>query len=287
MTGMRRQSRGGTRNETRNPIPDRPRPQFALPASLADRAACAGCESREAAATHSACAGGGVRNGVWDGACMVAIMINPLFLDCESIKGVLPSDLHKRIEGIEYALSWKEEAARGYAGMGLACVCAATMGNVDYAYIMDGPQKNYTASWNLPALLNTHDPIVTFGGESFDFPLLATNGFPVDPAKSFDFRVEIHEALHLAPGEHSGVTLASLALVNGLDDQKSEDSGGMAPVLWQRGEYDRVVAACMQDVQILKQLWIRVLEGSSLFIEEQKAVDIETPDPRKFWPTRN
>ena len=181
-------------------------------------------------------------------------MSKRLFLDVETAKGCLPDNPSKILPGIEYASDWATEAERGYIGMGISCVVVQDINAREWRLLAEKEQD-----WLfLRQLVEASSCVATFGGATFDEVILSSHGIYIPNVMSYDLRKEIRECLRFEAGAHSGITLDALAEANGLP-RKDAASGAMAPVLWQRGERERVLNACSQDCTLVRLLIDKVM----------------------------
>ncbi len=160
-----------------------------------------------------------------------------LWLDCETKRPVLPKSGQPEF-GIEYANDWTD-----YKGMGISCVCVQVSDGS--AHVFDDGDLS-----GLQTLINYSEKIVTFNGDSFDFPLLEAFGLIVPRIKSYDMLTKIKERT----GKR--VKLNDLARRN-LNTGKSGD-GALAPVLYQQGQIIKVIDYCFNDVAITYRLWKQI-----------------------------
>jgi len=196
-------------------------------------------------------------------------MIMEIAFDIETLRPCRPSDPSKIVEGVDYALSWPEEAARDFAGMGIACVVVQEL---EYGeewrysaetYVSDLDLRIEVQSW-----LDQSSRYYSFAGDDFDLKLLRQNGFRLDFAKSFDLRTAIRQALGIPDDGHTGITLDGLAIANNIEG-KSKDSGAAAPILWQQGDLDRVINGCSGDVRIVRGLVGLVRRDGGLWLPDR------------------
>lgn len=160
-----------------------------------------------------------------------------------------------RDAGIQFASGWKD-----YSNMGVAVLCAPTLRECSIypselmfqksIYFTDSNLRN--AEW----FFNQFDLHVSHNGDSFDAPLLSAHGVFLDPARSYDLMTEWQRET----GKR--VKLDDLAQANGLPG-KTED-GAIAPILWQRGERERVIKYCFHDCLLTGQLFQKVIDGEPL-----------------------
>ena len=151
-------------------------------------------------------------------------------------KGVITEDLPA---DIEYCAGWTD-----FAGMGLACLCFVDV---------DTGERLPWAGEDNPVLagfiIAQAALLVSFNGLSFDARVLSALDSPliVPAAKHYDILDEIYRATRRR------FKLDDLARVN-LGRSKTED-GANAPILWQRGERERVIEYCFNDCEITAEIF--------------------------------
>lgn len=167
--------------------------------------------------------------------------MNILWLDCETRRPVAPKN-GQMIFGIEYAEGWTD-----YTGMGISVCCVQDSSGRASVY----GQENIR---DLQQTINYADKIVTYNGESFDFPLLEAHGLIVPRAKSCD----IHAKIISVTGKR--VAMNDLAARN-LGLQKT-GKGADAPIWWQESQREndaskilKIVDYCLADVALTYRLW--------------------------------
>ena len=168
--------------------------------------------------------------------------------DCEIINGIPPISM----PNITYCSGWSD-----FKNMGISCICA-------YDYEED-IYHTYCAD-NFPAfqrLVYQSDIVVGFNSRKFDDKLCAAHGIEV--ATDYD--------IYLQAGK-SG-SLSKLCEKN-LGTKKSL-SGKSAPILWQRGNYGKVIDYCLTDVTLTVKLLNFIMETGSIIDKTGKEVLINGP----------
>lgn len=104
-------------------------------------------------------------------------------------------------------------------------------------------------------LVNQADEIVGFNSLGFDDPLCQAHGIHIET--TFDLMVEVRRAAGepLSGKCTPGYNLARLSEVN-LGRQKT-GHGSKVPDLWQAGEKQAVIDYCLNDVELLRDLYFR------------------------------
>lgn len=182
-----------------------------------------------------------------------------LIYDIETLCPVLTKDTVP-IPGIKYASSFQD-----YEGLGIACLCC---------YLADREQYRVFDKHNIHEfmyLLVEYDQVVGFNNRKFDNNLLLH--FQLADAKtltsrSYDILREVYIGLALNPEgpffdkKYKHNNLNSLAEQN-LGEGKVLD-GQLAPVLWQQGQYAKVIDYCLDDVRLTKKLFDLIAKTGKL-----------------------
>lgn len=173
------------------------------------------------------------------------------------IQKAIAKDGEPRLAGIDYCKGFTD-----FIAMGVACVCA---------YCYDRDQFFVYGEFELEEfqkLVNQADVVVGYNILGFDNPLMAANDVVIPEARSYDLLAEIKRAL----GHR--VSLDAICQANGFGTKN--ESGALAPVMWQRGEHTRVINYCLNDVRLTKKLLDRVIRRGF----------IKTPDGKLIQPRK-
>jgi len=179
-------------------------------------------------------------------------MENILIYDCETIK-VISAKTPKM--SLQYCNSWYE-----YDKMGIS-VIAFWYKNKTYH---EANLEN-KIPWNncrlFIQILFENPKIVGFNSKKFDDLLLGANG--IDIKTSIDLLDEIRLAAYGSKNwdrqpKGFSYSLKNIALANNLE---KTGSGEIAPVLWQQGKYNEVIEYCKNDVEITKEIFIKLKSG--------------------------
>lgn len=167
-----------------------------------------------------------------------------LFYDCE-IANCIPGNYFKE-DGYTYCKGWED-----FKGMGISCIAT-------YA-----SWKGYNIYLNhqldeLQDLINEADEIVGFNSIAFDDKLLEANG--VNCKTTYDLLCETRIAAGMPPHyvprvTRKGYALQDVSMAN-LDFGKS-GHGALAPLLWQDGKFKQVIDYCLNDIELLIELYER------------------------------
>ncbi len=175
--------------------------------------------------------------------------------DIETIRPVRPRDEAQILPGIEYADSWTD-----YTGMGIACICCYDY-EADRFRVFGGFDSRADpepADLDRFAAFAANRIVIGWNNRRFDDPLLAAHG--VDVVESWDIKAALMQA---GCGGQRGNSLEAFAKTNIGGTGKSM-SGDMAPVWWQRGQRERVIDYCLQDVNLTRRLLDRLIHKGEL-----------------------
>lgn len=147
--------------------------------------------------------------------------------------------------GIRYCKGWGD-----HAGMGISVLVAARPdGSEVHVFIGDAkcPEWNRENHIGLFAeLAESAELVIGHNSRSFDAKVLAASGIHIDERRHLDFYHEIKKATREPFAK--GYKLNDICKRIG-GPQKSDD-GALAPMLWQRGERQRVIDYCINDIQM-------------------------------------
>lgn len=158
-----------------------------------------------------------------------------LFYDCEIINDPI-------------ALGWKNFKALGICVIGCYANWLPKSQQLQY-FTVDGGFEGFQA------LVNQADEIVGFNSISFDDPLCQAHDIHIQT--TYDLMVEIRRAAgeSLSGTCTRGYNLARLTEVN--LGRKKTGLGSEVPALWQAGKRQEVIDYCLNDVQLLVDLYQR------------------------------
>jgi hypothetical protein len=165
-----------------------------------------------------------------------------LFYDCE-IVNCIPDPYRNNQPDLSYCDGWHD-----FEGMGISVIGTYWKGKYR-AFFFHQLQE-------FQEIVNQADEVIGFNSISFDDRLMAANG--VDITTTYDLLYEVRKASD-QPGRYvrgltrRGYSLQNLAVAN-LGVGKT-GSGEFAPKLWQRGERQKVVDYCLNDVRLLVKLY--------------------------------
>lgn len=175
-----------------------------------------------------------------------------LLFDIEILKAIPTGDL---IPGIEYCSGWND-----HENVGISVICAYSYLDSRFHVFL---QDNFHAFQDLA---DSSKSIIGFNSISFDDSVCGKNGIRVKT--TFDLLREIYKAKGLDPfpvkftSAYRGYSLNAVCKANGVGQKTGH--GALAPVLWQQGKFDEVIAYCQNDVLLLKLLIDKVLARQPL-----------------------
>lgn len=182
-----------------------------------------------------------------------------LIYDIETLCPVLTKDTTP-LPGIKYASSFQD-----WEGLGIACLCCYLMDEEKYRVFDEHNMKEFTE------LLKSYDVMIGFNNYKFDDNLLSHFNIIDDEfimGASYDILRNVYNGLGLNPDgpfydkKYKGNGLNKLAELN-LGESKVLD-GQLAPVLWQQGQYAKVIDYCLDDVRLTKKLYELILKTGKL-----------------------
>lgn len=186
-----------------------------------------------------------------------------MIYDCEIIKGILARG-ETAVPGIEYCAGWDD-----HANMGISVICA-------YDYV-DGRYRVFCEDGfsDFVDLARVRSPVIGFNSLRFDDKLCVAN--ELDVATEYDLLVEVWRAA----GRFSPSGLDALAKANSVGAKTGH--GALAPVLWQQGQYGKVIDYCLDDIRLTKGLVDRVLRLGKLRDPRKPEHELKLRRPRADW----
>lgn len=171
----------------------------------------------------------------------------------------------KPVDGIKYCNGWTD-----WAGMGFS---VAEVWNsedkVSYTFLKDNLK-------NFQTMIDSADCVAGYNNQNFDANVLKAQGINIPEAKTYDLMLEALKGAGHTQTRVKGYKLDSFCEVN-LNTHKTED-GSQAPIMWQRGEYGRVIQYCRFDTILTTELIKRVHTNHYLIDPvTRKNITIKTP----------
>lgn len=169
-----------------------------------------------------------------------------IIYDCE-IKRCIPQKGKINNPSLQFCQGWTD-----YIGMGISVICVYEF-NTDtmHTLLPDNPLHRAGLQYLL-----TNNLAVGFNNNRFDNNLLNAYGFVIPD--SYDIFEEIKKIRGQYP---KGYKLDQIAQANNLTGKAESEGGALAPVLYQRGEIERLYKYCQQDVVMTREVYKLVLEG--------------------------
>ena len=124
-------------------------------------------------------------------------------------------------------------------------------------------------------LIEQADVLITFNGDHFDIPLL-DKYYPGDLTriKSLDLLKEVRKSL----GHRIGLGLIAQGTLN-----KPKGGHGLEAIeWWRKGEIEKIIKYCLEDVKITKEIYEYALLNKKLKYKEGEQI-IEFPIDTKGW----
>ena len=146
---------------------------------------------------------------------------------------------------IETKNTFQDAASNDPADLDISVVCIHDSENPENEGYSSYLEADFPKLW---PILERADMLITFNGDHFDIPLL-NKYYPGDltKIKSLDLMVEVKKTL----GRRIKLdTLAEATL-----GKKKSGHGLDAIIWWRKGEIDKIIKYCIEDVRITKELY--------------------------------
>lgn len=197
----------------------------------------------------------------------MADRLSILLYDIEIKRAILARD-DTPIPGIAYCRGWSD-----HLGMGIAVVCAYDYLDATYRVFDDQHLDD------LARLIEAREIIAGFNTIGFDNKVLSAHGIPIPAQKNYDMLVEIKKNAPAASfgNGRSGLKLDDCCRAN--FGTEKNGSGADAPLLYQRGEWEKLVKYCLHDVRLSKMLLDRIIEKGEILDPrfEGKVIKVAKP----------
>lgn len=177
--------------------------------------------------------------------------------------------MRKIVFDIETTNFFTDTGSNDPASLSLACVCIHDSATDAYSsyFVEDLPK--------LWPILEKTDILIGFNSDHFDIPIL--NKYysgDLRKIKSVDIMKEIKKKL----GRRIGLDAVASATLG----KKKSGSGVYANVWWRRGEKQKVVDYCIDDVRLTKELYKYALQNAKVKYHDGKLLR-ELPLDTKHW----
>lgn len=170
---------------------------------------------------------------------------------------------------IETRNSFQEVGKADPAALDISVVCAYDSETESYyTYTQEDLHKFWP-------LIEQADVIVTFNGDHFDIPLL-NKYYPGNllHKKSLDLLKEVKKSL--------GFRVGLGVIAQGTLNAAKSGHGLEAIEWWKKGEIDKIIKYCLDDVKITKDVHDYAIKNKKLKYKEGEAI-IEFPIDTKDW----
>lgn len=177
--------------------------------------------------------------------------------------------MRKIIFDIETRNSFQDIGRAEPALLDIAAVCIYDSETQSYSSYL---QEDLNKLW---PILEKADVLITFNGDHFDIPLL-DKYYPGDLTriKSLDILKEVRKSL----GHRIGLGLIAQGTLN-----KGKGGNGLEAIeWWKKGEIDKIVKYCLEDVKITKEIYEYALLNKKLKYKEGDQI-IEFPIQTDTW----
>lgn len=167
---------------------------------------------------------------------------NTWVFDLEIIAAI-PSKGEAPVPGIRYCRHWGD-----HSNMGVSVLCCARPDGSDMRTFTGDPFMPLNTAWGtlmeFYQLSLAADLLVGYGSVFFDAKVLAARGIHLRPARHMDLHREVKKALNNQAPKGWSLSAASERIGY---NAKAYD-GALAPIDWQRGNYQQVADYCQTDV---------------------------------------
>lgn len=175
-------------------------------------------------------------------------MNNFIVYDTEIVNAI-PVPSEPKIVGINYCGGWTD-----YSGMGISTLCAYDARTKRTRVFLKDNLKEFQK------LVDEVDFVIGFNNINFDDPLCAAHGINIPKEKSRDVKRLVQEAAGFKVNARvKGFKLQNICEANGLP-LKTED-GALAPIMWQQGQFGRVIDYCLNDILMTVDLLRKMYTG--------------------------
>ncbi len=181
--------------------------------------------------------------------------------------------MRKVILDIETRNSFQDIGRAEPALLDISVVCIHDSETDSYSSYL---QEDLNKLW---PIIEKADVLITFNGDHFDIPLL-DKYYPGDltKIKSLDLLKEVRKSL----GHRIGLGIIAQGTLN-----KPKGGHGLEAIeWWRKGEVDKIIKYCLEDVKITKEVYEYALANKKLKYLEGDVV-IEFPVPTNGWEDKD
>lgn len=179
--------------------------------------------------------------------------------------------MRKIVLDIETRNTFQEVGKAEPAALDISVVCIHDSETDSYSSYL---QEDLNKLW---PIIEKADVLITFNGDHFDIPLL-DKYYPGDlkKIKSLDLLKEVRKSL----GHRVGLGVIAQGTLN-----KGKSGHGLEAVeWWKKGEIDKIIKYCLEDVKVTKEVYEYALENKKLKFKDGEQI-VEFPVPTDGWET--
>ncbi len=179
--------------------------------------------------------------------------------------------MRKIVLDIETRNTFQEVGKAEPAALDISVVCIHDSETDSYSSYL---QEDLNKLW---PIIEKADVLITFNGDHFDIPLL-DKYYPGDlkKIKSLDLLKEVRKSL----GHRVGLGVIAQGTLN-----KGKSGHGLEAVeWWKKGEVDKIIKYCLEDVKVTKEVYEYALANKKLKFKDGEQI-IEFPVPTDGWET--
>ena len=179
--------------------------------------------------------------------------------------------MRKIVLDIETRNTFQEVGKAEPAALDISVVCIHDSETDSYSSYL---QEDLNKLW---PIIEKADVLITFNGDHFDIPLL-DKYYPGDlkKIKSLDLLKEVRKSL----GHRVGLGVIAQGTLN-----KGKSGHGLEAVeWWKKGEVDKIIKYCLEDVKVTKEVYEYALENKKLKFKDGEQI-VEFPVPTDGWET--
>ena len=180
--------------------------------------------------------------------------------------------MRKIVLDIETRNTFQEIGKADPAMLDISVVCIYDSETNEYTSYL---QEDLNKLW---PIIEKADILITFNGDHFDIPLLDKYySGDLTKIKSLDLLKEVRKSL----GHRIGLGLIAQGTLN-----KGKGGHGLEAIeWWKKGEIDKIIKYCLEDVKITKEIYEYAAEHKKLKYKEGEQI-IEFPVPTDGWDTK-
>lgn len=179
--------------------------------------------------------------------------------------------MRKIVLDIETRNTFQEVGKAEPAALDISVVCIHDSETDSYSSYL---QEDLNKLW---PIIEKADVLITFNGDHFDIPLL-DKYYPGDlkKIKSLDLLKEVRKSL----GHRVGLGVIAQGTLN-----KGKSGHGLEAVeWWKKGEVDKIIKYCLEDVKVTKEVYEYALANKKLKFKDGEQI-VEFPIPTDGWET--